>query len=503
MKIALSEDFTRLVAIKDRKWHVEYHASVIPQRSRYDATDNGTARPDLYNIMLIMLESQSSANVVRKMPKTFEYLQGDRNTVMFDGHTIVGEGTTDQLCAILVDELEENLPEAKKDAMESGYVDRWPFIFNRFRDNGYVTLFSEDDYRYAAFNYRLNGFKNPPTDHYARFFWHAAEREDGRPNTQCIGDKLYHQLNFDYTESFMDGYRDSPRMGISVASFLAHNNMNNIQHVDDDLVAFMKSMREKGHLENTFVFLVGDHGLRASSFRDSFEGWLEERLPFFSFTFPDRFLAKYPDYKNIVKQNTQTLTSHFDIYATLAHILSYPTAPTGTTGQSLLTLIDRENRTCKSAGVKDQWCPCQTYVPTDPKEPSALLMGQSVVKLINRINSQVPEAELACAHLELDTVKKIAVKKAVVKEASSGRKNDQFIEMLQDNIMPENTIAGMYRITLSVEPSKAIYEAVVLYSEEDAELLVNPEISRLNLYGDQPICIMDKHRRLRKYCFCK
>ena len=64
--------------------------------------------------------------------------------------------------------------------------------------------------------------------------------------------------------------------------------------------------------------------------------------------------------------------------------------------------------------------------------------------------------------------------------------------MLQDGIMPENIIAGMYRITVSVKPSKAIYEADVLYSEEeDAELLVNQEISRLNLYGDQPICIMD------------
>lgn len=60
---------------------------------------------------------------------------------------------------------------------------------------------------------------------------------------------------------------------------------------------------------------------RFSEVRSTLQGKQEERLPFFSFTFPESFKKRFPqEYKNFV-QNSDRLTTPFDIHATLKHIL--------------------------------------------------------------------------------------------------------------------------------------------------------------------------------------
>lgn len=61
---------------------------------------------------------------------------------------------------------------------------------------------------------------------------------------------------------------------------------------------------------------------RFADIRNTLQGKQEERLPFFSFVFPDKFKEMYPDeYKNF-KSNLRKLTTPFDIHATLQDILS-------------------------------------------------------------------------------------------------------------------------------------------------------------------------------------
>ena len=74
-----------------------------------------------------MLESQSAANVQRKMPKTFKYLQGTDNAFIFNSQ-IVGDGKTDQLCAMLIGKLELDLPSALKNLRNDVTVDKWQFF---------------------------------------------------------------------------------------------------------------------------------------------------------------------------------------------------------------------------------------------------------------------------------------------------------------------------------------------------------------------------------------
>ena len=46
-------------------------------------------------------------------------------------------------------------------------------------------------------------------------------------------------------------------------------------------------------------------------------------------------------------------------------------------------------------------------------------------------------------------------------------------------------------------------QATVQYNVKDEEWSVYPEISRINVYGSQPHCIVKTLPELRKYCYCK
>lgn len=59
-----------------------------------------------------------------------------------------------------------------------------------------------------------------------------------------------------------------------------------------------------------------------------------------------------------------------------------------------------------------------------------------------------------------------------------------------------------FLVTIETSPMGALFEATVTMGD-DKSFFVNPNISRINLYGNQPICIAKKYPYLRKYCVCK
>ena len=101
----------------------------------------------------------------------------------------------------------------------------------------------------------------------------------------------------------------------------------------------LQTLKRGCFLENTLI-IFDEHGIRYTEVGKTLQGKLEERLPFMSNTVPRWFTEKYPDlYKNFV-HNSKVLTTLFDVYAILRHILSYPNYPGDTiTGQSLFTKI--------------------------------------------------------------------------------------------------------------------------------------------------------------------
>lgn len=59
----------------------------------------------------------------------------------------------------------------------------------------------------------------------------------------------------------------------------------------------------------------------------------------------------------------------------------------------------------------------------------------------------------------------------------------------------------LYQVQIQTVPGNGLYEASV--NALDGEYRVTGDISRINLYGEQPRCILEKRPDLRKFCLCK
>ena len=205
------------------------------------------------------------------------------------GETIVGDGTTAQLSAILTGLREMDQSEARRRMSGSKPVDNWRWIFRNYKEKGYATMFSEDQPAYAAFNYRLHGFQDPPTDHYSRPFWLETEKVI---KGLCINNRPSHNVSLNYMLSFFRRYKDRPRFAFSSHAEISHNYINTIGYVEEDLKIFLQTFEQESFLNNTLLIIFSDHGARFSSLRKTIQSKLEERIPFLSFTVPKWFPDK-------------------------------------------------------------------------------------------------------------------------------------------------------------------------------------------------------------------
>ena len=484
--------------------HEEFHQQVVPKA---EVNARPIKRYGLgLNIVMIMFDSTSAAHFERKMPKSKELLKKELTTVFFKGESVVGDGTTDQVSAMLTGKAEDDHPEARRGKPGAKQVDDWPWVFKDYKKHGYATLFSEDDPPLGAFHYRLTGFRDPPTDHYNRIFWMAIQKARSR---YCHGARPVHDMTLRYSESLLKAYPSRPSFSYSLISLLTHDDVNAISYADEDLTQLLRRLDQHSHLNNSIVIIFGDHGFRYSSFRATLQGKLEERLPFLSMTFPKWFPDKYPEVFSNLQHNAKMVTSPFDVHATLKHVLSYPEYPEGiTTGQSLFKKIDPSSRTCAKAGIESHWCPCMQWESVPLADPVVQDLAQAVIKHLNDlITNDGDSPRKLCENISLEEVTRISkqMPKDEVQKFKTTRKESHcdscvpvFGEKAKDTLSKDT----MYQLQMVLAPSQGVFETSVRL-QRGKFLIDTRYISRINEYGEQPHCIKHTHPHLLKYCYCK
>lgn len=496
-----------------------------PRRSsRSGGTRRASGRPLLSrgvpkqappNVLIFGLDSVSRLSMMRFLPKTYDYLVSQLNAVVFRGMNKVGDNTFPNLLALLTGrQVEDVVTAGQKDRL----YDDVHIVWQDFKEAGYETLFAEDFPAYALFNYLARGFTKPPTDYYLRPFWLAVYESFLLMSSSalCLGSTPKHMLQLDYLRRYFDGRNatdasEKPFFAFSYLVEISHDFSQQVGAADDDFVEFLDYLRSNGHLENTFLFFLSDHGHRFDSIRSTFVGRIEERLPFFALAIPggtNWLCSRGPcvasestmtlaclnasQVASNLESNAGRLTTPFDTYATLRDIATLASGASATSrvdnscyGLSLFSEISRD-RTCERAGVPSEYCSCGSEVPVELNNPVVLKAAAALVEKVNNLlNSHQHDkpfvSSMRCARLSLRRVHDARELFVVnnVKETSDGTRR--------------------LRVTVEVLPSAAMLEGLMLING-DERFDVSGDISRINKYGNQSRCI--RHAVLRKYCYC-
>ncbi|XP_066922217.1 uncharacterized protein [Clytia hemisphaerica] len=485
MSSPLEHDFFRaVITMKTGSKTTEYHATihnkddVCRKHGRKFDPKSKTGLP--LNVHMFMVDAISKGNAYRQMPRLMEILEDDEDAMVFQAHGIHGDGTTCQLMATLAGykyRQEDSNPWQPPNKQNCDGID---LIFKDFHKAGYTTLYNEDFVSGSTFHYKMNGFDKPPSDWYPRPYWIAAhERVEGcgRPPCICEDEEMIRFL-----KTFTTFCEHEAKFSIQVTAN-AHDDMNLLFMLEDQLIELYEFYKEKARVENTMLIFFGDHGARwgaRGNFRNTKQGRLEEYNPFYSLILPPNFKKNYRELYDNIKANQNVLTSHFDVHWTLKHILSYPKIEEKRNyGQSLFTKIDPKTRTCDKTGIPGKYCFCLSTKKIDANTSQANTIAQTAVDFINKKIAEHEKPKELCANLTLSRI-------IDLEYAADEQKNE-----------------GIFYIMFEVAPSKATFDVRVRKDLSKQTTYVDPEISRTNLYRNQPACIQVAYPKLAPFCYCK
>ncbi|KAL5005097.1 hypothetical protein ScPMuIL_018553 [Solemya velum] len=452
------------------------------------------------NVLVFAIDSMSHLSYQRKLPKTYHFLKHVLEAAIMDGYNIVGDAAIAAMLPLLTGKTLLELPEARiGDFPDSSYVDRYPLVWKKFRKRGYVTMLAEDEPNLGMFNLRLKGFNAIPTDHYMRPFWQAVwgsmlrERSEGL----CTGDTPHHKYLLDYTRDFFIKYRNVSKFSLTFSTELTHDTNDPAEYCDEDLVDFLKFLKEHQFLDNTVLITMADHGSRYNKVRRTVQGKLEERLPFMSLVFPKWFHEEYPHLIRNLYNNIAKITTPFDIHETLLDILNISRTEepldVWSRGMSLLRNIPI-NRTCESAQIPVHWCACLEKEDVDTHSPH---VRAAALHTIHHINNMTLPLRKFCARLKLKeilTANRVVPNDKVLKFKTTKEEVPQFYN--------DSTIdVSVFQVTIETAPNDGMYEVTVQVYYTNSTYTVT-DISRISRYGDQPKCVKDKYPELMPYCYC-
>lgn len=275
-----------------------------------------------------------------------------------------------------------------------------------------------------------------------------------------------------------------------------------IFQMDDDVKSLVQFLYEGNYLNNTLLILMGDHGARYSFIRSTWSGKLEERLPYFSFLFPDWFQKKYPEAIKNLRTNTKRLTTPFDLYETFQDILQYNGSVHSNVSQRGISLFQEIplERSCDHAGIAPHWCACLAWKNVSLDEQHTKLALQFTIDTINNYTSKYRDD---CALLFIANVT-MATKMETRQEVLKFKQTDSNGGIYKIDLSAKNTNEfELYQLTFQTTPGGGHFEVTVTHDLVHKQFHVSDkEISRINKYGNDPACILDKNKQIRQYCYC-
>ncbi|KAG8287670.1 hypothetical protein J6590_031784 [Homalodisca vitripennis] len=478
-------------SLNNKSIYLDYHSFTPVKRSikekvKFEEEENAVS------VLMLGIDAVSRLNFHRQMPQTLNFLEKNLSAVEMLGYNKVGDNTFPNLVPVLTGLSEKELTKSCW-PNSTNVFDSCRFVWDNFSDAGYKTAFGEDASWMGVFNYLKKGFRKQPTDYYLKVFNNISETYIGfkkRLNANlCVGPRKTIQVLLNYVYKFAKTMKNSLSFGFFWGSSLTHDYLNLPKYGDEEHRQLLENLYNEGVFNRTVLVVMSDHGIRWGEIRGTFQGYMEERLPFLFIAYPNWFRIKYTTAVANLKKNAKKLTTPYDLHETLLDLIDVTQLEQETLrersrrlerakplprGISLFLPIS-ENRTCSSAGIDDHWCTChQTRdIPTDSSQVRRA--ANRLVKHINSLLLQFPQ----CAELRLFNI-------------TTAR---------EESLTFETSVAIRdLTVTIETSPGRALFEATVRYNENTRWPSIVGTVSRINLYGNQSRCV--DHYKIRLYCYC-
>ena len=466
------------------------------------------------NVLMIGIDSLSHDQFALIFPMTYLYLRDHlKDNLIFKRFNNNGENTYPNMLSLLTGITIYNMTEYNITSdlefylkNDDTYHDTFPFVWNDYEDLGYLTMYNEDQPSISLFNYIKNGFRFCPTGFYARPFWSKYYNIRTGPNN-CH--RKYHTFStwLNLLDSFIQNMNTDTNKNLNYFSFnylneYTHDNMYVPHDLDVQLRDMIVRFEKNGNLDNTFLMIFSDHGVRLRNYGfDTDQGRMEKNNPFISIRLPKSF--KNTRYFKNAFENQFKLVTFFDLFQTFKHFLhinKYGIENDNHECNKEFTINDindrnkrgisifeniHVNRSCIDGLIPYLYCNCLTRKKLNRKDFELEtdykfeFIKSSIVEFLNEITE--PERE-KCELFTFDQLKSI--------------ENLKFAEI------------NVYMVNLVVQPGNAWFEVSIKVDENfrkeynKTKLAIYTYPKRLSRYGDQSHCVKN-HPVLVNFCFCK
>ncbi|CAK9298420.1 unnamed protein product [Gordionus sp. m RMFG-2023] len=506
------------------------------------------------NVLLMGVDSTSRGNFERYFDKTYRLLSSLRkNVYSYKGYCKVGDNTYPNLTPLFTGKwVSEEFPHGS-----IKYFDNLSLIWREYEKRGYASIYLEDEPIYATYNYQKNGFLAVPSNFYFRPFsleWMRFMNLTKRYDHCSLYGKSEIDMLLDYSESLIKSMEilGQPYFNLNFITKFTHNNLPGAAVIDQLISLYFKRLLEKKLLKNSFIIVFSDHGLRFGKYRETYNGILEDRMPFLLIIPPDNFFNDYGIEESIFSMNTKRIVTAFDIHETLLQLLDIhliieektPLKLSNMTGNeslknrdkkglSLLSMIPYD-RDCESAHVPSYYCPCNWLAPITlttylnyPKHSTDNIseLFQKILNLgadliVSKIKNDILmpyKKDCIFEEFRLGTIKKfILISKANkrnLEELQGYNANEvrKYLNKLSEGI--DNGLTSYISkvietfksviIIIITNPFQGIFEATLDFDMYNISNIFSrvADISRLDGYWDQSYCVNGSE--IKKYCYCR
>ncbi|CEF69882.1 Protein of unknown function DUF229 family and Alkaline phosphatase-like, alpha/beta/alpha domain and Alkaline-phosphatase-like, core domain-containing protein [Strongyloides ratti] len=287
---------------------------------------------DKYSIHIILLDSISQYNIERGFVKTLNYLKKTYKAFNFKYLNKIATNSQPNAYGFLMNRRVIPLLNMKNSNVTPSdyekigksycneYLDNEPYIIKYYRQLNYKILIGEDGDESVFAWQRCKGFNTSYSHHTTRpYMYHLKNKKKSiyieNFHKKCL---KRHSLHLDYLSSFLKTYKNSKTFSLTWLSSISHSHITGHYQYDKYFQKYFK--KNKQFFDNSFLFIMSDHGFKMGNYRFTDIGDYEDRNPFLIISVPNDLRDENNEIIKNMKYNINKHISHYDIYATLLDI---------------------------------------------------------------------------------------------------------------------------------------------------------------------------------------